>query len=130
MNTSPELLAKLDGVYNGYLEGALVDQFLADFGIRFAAGHWCGGEFFDRFCTVGYNCDKPGFDAGIHAQIERVAAAGIEGIEFHDVVFLDDQGARNDAEIAAVKASCAKYKLQPTNMNFMTWATPSTSLAA
>ena len=40
-------------MYSGFLEGERVDRLFADFGIRFAAGHWCAGEFFDRFCTSG-----------------------------------------------------------------------------
>lgn len=124
MNVTPETLAKLENVYDGYLEGEAVTAFLADFGIRLAAGHWCAGEFVDRFCPVGYNSDDPAFDPGILAQIERVKNAGLEGIEFHEVLFLDAHGARDQAAIDAVKDALARHGIRATNMNFNTWTAP------
>src|SRR5438309_1390676 len=97
MNLAPALLGSLESKYAGFLEGGRVDQLFADFGIRFAAGHWCAGEFYDRFNTSGYS--GPGFDASIEAQMRRVREAGIDGIEFHNQVFLDSNYQRNQAKI-------------------------------
>ncbi len=119
MNLAPELLANLDSKYSGFLEGERVDQLFADFGIRFAAGHWCAGEFFDRFCTSGYS--GPGFDSSIEAQMKRVRAAGIDGIEFHNQVFLDSHYQRDQVKIESVKAELKENRLSPTCMNMMTW---------
>jgi xylose isomerase len=123
MNVTPSNLATLDSEYSGYLEGDRVDRLFADFDIRFAAGHWCAGEFFDRFCPVGYNSDKP-FDNSVEAQIERVARAGIKGVEFHEVVFLDDQGARDAEKIKSIQEALTRHNITPTNMNFNTWTNP------
>src|SRR5687768_14986032 len=92
-------LSKLNTDYNGYLEGDAVDAFMQDFGIKFAAGHWAAGEFFDRFCPVGYNSDNPAFDNSLPAQIERVSRAGIKGIEFHEALFIDEKRQRDAAKI-------------------------------
>jgi L-rhamnose isomerase len=123
MNLSTENLSSLERKFSGYLEGERVDQLLQDFGIRFAAGHWCAGEFFDRFCTVGYNSDTD-FDASIPAQIARVREAGIEGIEFHEVVFLDEAGNRDDGKIREITEALQQHRITPTNMNFNTWTNP------
>lgn len=119
-----DALSELDTTYNGYLEGDLVDQFMADFGIRFAAGHWCAGEFFDRFAPGGYNANDPTFDPSEEAQIARVAKAGIKGIEWHEMVFLHKDGARNQARIDSIVAGMKAHGLVPTNMNFNLWSDP------
>ncbi|MBX3119710.1 MAG: TIM barrel protein [Fimbriimonadaceae bacterium] len=124
MNLSNEKLTLLGSKYSGYLEGSLVDDLMSDFGINFAAGHWCAGEFFDRFCTVGYNSNDPSFVDGIVHQIERVAKASIKGIEFHEVVFLDKAGQPDRAQIDAVRGALTKYGVVPTNMNMNTWTNP------
>lgn len=124
MKITPENLTALEQNYPGYIEGERVDRLFAEFDIRFAAGHWCAGEFYDRFCPVGYNSNDPKFRDGILPQIERVAAAGIVGIEFHEAVFLKSDGSRNDSLINDVKAALAKHKVAPTNMNFNTWTNP------
>ncbi len=117
-------LGKLQTDYDGYLEGEQVDRFLAEFGIQFAAGHWCAGEFFDRFCPVGYNSNNPEFVDGVVPQIARVAQAGIAGIEFHDMVFIDSHGARDEQIIRDVGSALAKHGVTPTNMNFNLWTDP------
>lgn len=119
MNASPDRLASLPADFAGYLERDRVDQLFETFGIRFAAGHWCAGDFFDRFCTAGYS--GPGFDPSIGAQMRRVRAAGIAGIEFHNQVFLTPDYQRDAATIASVKADLASLNLAPTCMNMMTW---------
>ncbi len=124
MVVTPATLASLDSVYGGYLEGDLVDGFLAEFGIPFAAGHWCAGEFVDRFCPRGYNSDDPGFDPSEEAQVARIAAAGIKGVEWHEAVFLDAHGARDGARVEAITAAMARHEVRPTNMNFNTWSAP------
>ncbi|MCC7435852.1 MAG: TIM barrel protein [Methanoregulaceae archaeon] len=117
-------LSSVAANYAGYLEGERVDQLFAEFDIRFAAGHWCAGEFFDRFCPIGYNSDNPDFRDGIIPQIERVSKAGIVGIEFHDKVFIDDQDSRDDRVIDEVRAALNRHGVTPTNMNFNTWTDP------
>ncbi|MBS1724378.1 MAG: TIM barrel protein [Armatimonadetes bacterium] len=124
MNVSPSTLALLDSKYAGYLEGDLVDQLVQDFGIKFAAGHWCAGEFFDRFAPGGYNADNPNFDPSEEAQVERVARAGIKGIEWHEVVFLHADGSRNQAKIDSLVSAMKSHGITPTNMNFNTWSAP------
>jgi sugar phosphate isomerase/epimerase len=121
---STDVLDLLKTTYDGYLEGALVDGFLRDFGIRFAAGHWCAGEFFDRFAPAGYNSNDPSFDPSEEAQVARVAAAGIQGIEWHEAVFLNDDGRRNDAKVVSIAAAMKTHGVVPTNMNFNTWSNP------
>lgn len=117
-------LALLETKYSGYLEGALVDEFILEYGIKFAAGHWCAGEFFDRFCPIGYNSDDPAFDDGIIAQIERVAKAGIKGIEFHERLFIDQAYRTVPSIVEDVKAALAQNAVVPTNMNMNTWTDP------
>jgi xylose isomerase len=122
MIVNPQSLAQLDR-FSGYLEGPQVDALFETFGIRFAAGHWCAGEFFDRFCPVGYNSDA-GFDNSLPAQIARVAEAGIAGIEFHETALMDRSGAPDEAAIRAAQEALARHGVQATNMNMNTWTNP------
>lgn len=124
MNLSASSLAKLATEFDGYLEGSAVDSLFQEFDIKFAAGHWSAGEFFDRFCPVGYNVDNPTFDQSVVAQIERVKAAGIAGIEFHDSCFLDAQGVRDSKKFSDIQEALKATGVIPTNMNFMTWGHP------
>lgn len=124
MKTDPTALALIDQKYPGYLEGPDVDQFFQDFGIKFSAGHWCAGEFVDRFAPAGYNSNDPNFDPGEVAQVERVAKAGIKGIEWHEAVFLDKDGNRDQQKIDKIVAAMKTHGVQPTNMNFNTWSNP------
>ena len=117
-------LSSIDAEYGGYLEGPAVDAFFKDYGVRFAAGHWCAGEFFDRFCPAGYNSDNPAFDNSLSAQIARVRQAGIDGIEFHESCFIDAHRARDGALVEGARQALAKYSVVPTNMNFNTWSDP------
>lgn len=128
MKIDAQSLASVDQL--GYLEGPDVDALFAQFGIKFAAGHWCAGEFFDRFCPVGYNSLDPNFQDGIVAQIEKVSKAGIEGIEFHEMVFLNPDLSRNEAVIADTKAALVRHNVTPTNMNFNTWTDPTYKFGA
>ncbi|MCL6624025.1 MAG: sugar phosphate isomerase/epimerase [Fimbriimonadales bacterium] len=123
MKISSQNLELLETKFSGYLEGDLVDQFMEEYGIQFAAGHWCAGEFFDRFCPVGYNSDRA-FDNTVPAQIERVARAGIRGIEFHDALFLDKKYQRDGSKIEEVKEALAHWNVVATNMNMNTWTDP------
>ncbi len=124
MKVSSASLASLDQKYSGYLEGDRVDQLFDEFGINFAAGHWCAGEFIDRFCPVGYNSDNPSFDNSLVAQIRRVHEAGIVGIEFHEACFIDSNRQRDSAKIGEAMAALKQYGVTPTNMNFNTWTDP------
>lgn len=123
MKVSLQSLDLLGTRFSGYLEGGLVDEFVAEYGIKFAAGHWCAGEFFDRFCPVGYNSDRF-FDNSVPAQIERIAKAGIRGIEFHDALFLDKRYQRDAGKIAEAKEALAHWNVVATNMNMNTWTDP------
>jgi len=123
VDTSRKKLAKLDTVYKGYIEGRKVDQFLKDFEIKFAAGHWCAGPFADRFAPGGYT--KPeDLDASIFAQIKRVAKTGIKGIEFHENVFTDKRFRKIPAMVKKVREATRRARLVPTNMNTNLWSDP------
>jgi len=115
MKVTKEGLKRLDSEYRGYLEGEILDKFYEEFGIRFAAGHWAAGGFADRFAPGGYN---PGLDDSTVAQIERVAKAGVKGVEFHEALFIDGNYKTDKRKVAEVKEALAKYKVEPTNMNF------------
>ncbi len=123
MHVTPDKLAKLESEYKGYLEGEIVNQFLKEFGVNFSAGHWCAGEFYDRFCPVGYNSHKE-FDNSEEAQIERVKKAGIRGIEFHERCFIDKHYQRDQKRLDAVSAALRHHDMICTNMNFNTWTDP------
>ncbi len=114
MKVTKEGLKRLESQYCGYLEGEILDAFYVEFGIRFAAGHWAAGGFADRFAPGGYD---PGLDDSTAAQIERVAKAGIKGIEFHEALFIDGNYRTDKRKVNEVKLALAEYKLEPTNMN-------------
>ncbi|MBD3228196.1 MAG: sugar isomerase, partial [Candidatus Lokiarchaeota archaeon] len=107
--------------FKGYLDNDRVSDLFDVFGIKFAAGNWCAGDFVDRFATEGYN---EGLSSDILDQIPRVAAAKIEGIEFHDNIFLDDKGNINEDIITEVLEALDEYGLTPTNMNTNLWGIP------
>ena len=117
MRVTEKSLENLNRKYRGYLRGNRLDAFFEEFGIKFAAGHWCAGDFADRFAPVGYNSDDPAFDSGIVAQIERVALAGIQGIEFHEQVFIDRKYKKDPAKVESVREALDRYHVTPTNMN-------------
>lgn len=114
MKVNKKNLGKLKKTFADYIEGEKIDEFMECYGINFAAGHWCAGDFLDRFATSGYN---PDIDSGIISQIKRVAEAGIKGIEFHESVFIDEDFKKDDGRIALVKSALKRYNLTPTNMN-------------
>ncbi|PIP15470.1 MAG: sugar isomerase, partial [bacterium (Candidatus Ratteibacteria) CG23_combo_of_CG06-09_8_20_14_all_48_7] len=121
MKISEKSLGNLDKEFNGYLEGDKVNRFFAEFGIRFAAGHWCAGDFLDRFATTGYN---PEMKSDIVSQLKRVAAAEIEGVEFHESLFIDKNRRKDSAKIIEVKDVIKALRLTPTNMNTNLWTDP------
>jgi len=121
MKVTKEGLKTLAREYSGYLEGEILDKFYEEFGIRFAAGHWAAGGFADRFAPGGYN---PGLDDSTVAQIERVAKAGVKGVEFHEALFIDGNYKTDKRKVAEVKEALAKHKLEPTNMNFNLFSDP------
>jgi len=124
MNVAEGSLSALEDRYSGYLEGERVEALMSEFGIRFAAGHWCAGEFFDRFCPDGYNSNDPEFDNSVPAQIARVREAGIDGIEFHEACFLNSARQRDPQKFQAIRSALDRYSVVPTNMNFNTWSDP------
>ena len=120
MNASKKNLKLLKN-FNGYLDNNKVSELLKTFEIKFAAGHWCAGDFVDRFATEGYN---EGMSSDIIDQIPRVAAAKIEGIEFHDNIFLDENGKIDEDKIIEVQTILEKNNLVATNMNTNLWGIP------
>jgi xylose isomerase len=130
VNITSKNLPKLFTVYKGYLKGDKLDGFFEEFGIRFAAGHWCAGDFADRFAPVGYNSNNKAFRSDILSQIERVARTGIKGIEFHEAVFLDAKGQKDSRMIKAVRQALRAHKLVPTNMNNNLWTDPKWKLGS
>lgn len=114
MKVTKEGFEKLKSEYSGYLEGDRLGRFFEEFGIKFAAGHWAAGGFADSFAPGGYS---PELDGSIVAQIERVAKAGIEGIEFHEVLFIDRNYQKDKGKIAEAKESLNRYKVKATNTN-------------
>ena len=121
MRITKENLKKLEDYYKGYLEGKKLTEFFKDFDIKFACGHWCAGDFKDRFATEGY---WPKLESSIEAQIARVAKAGIKGIEFHDVVFLDENLKVVEDRVQKVKELLDKYSIIPTTMNVNMFTDP------
>ena len=130
MKVDAKRLARLEKEFRGYLKGDKLDAFFDAFAIPFAAGHWCAGDFADRFAPLGYNSNDPKFDSGIIAQIERVAKAGIKGIEFHESVFIDEKRRAVPAKIKEVKDACKHFGLTPTNMNNNLWTDPKWKLGS
>ena len=124
MKIDRENLARLETEYRGYLKGDRLRQFFDDFGIKLAAGHWCAGDFADRFAPVGYLSNEPNFRSDVISQIERVAQAGMKGIEFHEVIFIDRNYKKDEAVIQRTRETLAEYKLIPTNMNTNLWTDP------
>ena len=123
MKITNQNLRFLKKKYRGYLEGKRVTQFFKDFGIKFAAGHWAAGGFADRFAPGGYFREDE-LSSDILDQMERVAEAGIEGIEFHEALFIDEKYKAVPSKIEAVKKKLRKLKLTPTNMNTNLWTDP------
>jgi xylose isomerase len=116
-----EGLKRLQSEYSGYLEGEILDKFCEEFGIRIASGHWAAGGFADRFAPGGYN---PALDGSAVAQIERVAKAGIKGIEFHEALFLDEKYKKDKRKVAEVKKALTDHRVEPTNMNINLFSDP------
>ena len=121
MKVAQEGLRRLESEYGGYLEGEILEKFCEEFGIRIAAGHWAAGGFADRFAPGGYD---PGLDGSIVAQIERVAKAGIKGVEFHEACFIDENYKKDRSKVAEVKKALTGYKVEPTNMNINLFSDP------
>ncbi len=107
--------------FPSYLEGEEVERFIETFQIKFAAGHWCAGDFADRFAPEGYSLVE---SSDIISQMERVAEAGIKGIEFHNTVFLDKDYHLNGKKLEEVKRKLKELKLVPTNMNMNFFTDP------
>lgn len=118
MNVNAENLALLNTRFNDYLEDDLVDEFFRTYGINFSAGHWCAGGFSDRFCRT--YLEEP-LDESAVGQIERVAKAGIAGVELNNEMFLDDNLQIDSGKIKEVQDALATHKLIPTNMNTNIW---------
>ncbi|MCW5935579.1 MAG: TIM barrel protein [Fimbriimonadia bacterium] len=119
MRVTSEGLVKLDNEFQGYLEGEAVTRFFQEFDIQFSAGHWCAGEFSDRFCK-SYT-DDPHFEPGIAADIRRVKEAGIAGIELSDTLLRDEKMRVSDALIQTVQQALDTHRIIPTNMNTNVW---------
>lgn len=104
--------------YADYLEGDVVDNFFNTYGINFSAGHWCAGGFADRFCS---SYQEEPLDETAVGQLQRVAKAGIRGVELNNEMFLDKNLQISEIKIREVKDALSSYKLTPTNMNTNIW---------
>ncbi|MEM3745091.1 MAG: TIM barrel protein [Candidatus Bathyarchaeia archaeon] len=121
MRVDKNRLSKLESTYRGYLEGDLLNEFFKDFDIKFASGHWSAGDFMDRFATKGY---FPELDSSIESQLRRIAKAGIEGVEFHDVLFLDDNLKVSEERVQKVKEELKRLNLKVSNVNVNMFTDP------
>ena len=124
MKATREGLKNLGSRYHGYLEGEKLEQFFQEFEIKFAAGHWAAGGFGDRFTALGGAGYNPHLDSSTVAQIERVAGAGIQGIEFQEVLFLNDKQRKDRRKIDEGKEALARYRIEPTTMNINLFSNP------
>jgi xylose isomerase len=118
MRVNADTLKLLDTDFVGYLEGETVTAFFQTYGIQFSAGHWCAGGFSDRFCRT--YLEEP-LDESPVGQIQRVAQAGIQGVELNNEMFLDDHLQISDAKIREVQDALRQTGLTPTNMNTNIW---------
>src|SRR5436305_3316485 len=118
MRVNADNLALLDTEYSNYLEGDAVNAFFATYGIQFSAGHWCAGGFSDRFCRT--YLEEP-LDESAVGQIERVAKAGILGVELNNEMFLNDRLEIDEGKIREVKDALQTHRLIATNMNTNIW---------
>ncbi len=118
MRVSTQNLVLLSSDFAPYLEGDLVDHFFSTFDINFSAGHWCAGGFSDRFCKT---YSEESLDESPAGQIERVARAGIRGVELNNEMFLNDKLEIDESSIRTIKDTLNHYKLIPTNMNTNIW---------
>ncbi|MFH1422467.1 MAG: TIM barrel protein [Planctomycetota bacterium] len=124
MQITKEKIIKLKQKYKNYLKGNKVQEFLDEFGIRFSAGHWCAGDFCDRFASGGYNSDNPDLKSDIISQIERVSKAQIEGVELQSHLFINDDCSRNNIVVNDVKKALKDYSIVPTNMGITLFDKP------
>ncbi len=125
MKVTDDALARIESDFPGYIEGDAVDELFDAFGIKFAAGHWCAGDFCDRFAPPGYNSDDESFSSDILDQLDRVKQAGIKGVEFHESVFLKPGTIEVDPDrVESVKQKLDETGLTPTNMNNNLWTEP------
>src|SRR5207237_1128091 len=118
MKVTAENLSTLDSRYPGYLEGGIIDRFFDEYGINFSAGHWCAGGFSDRFCKT-YN-ETP-LDESAVGQIQRVAQAGIKGVELNNEMCLDDHLNLSQGKVNEIKQALEQFRVIPTNMNTNIW---------
>ena len=130
MRITNKSLAKLTKEYRGWLEGDRVGAFFKEFNIKFSAGHWCAGDFGDRFALDGYNSNNPAFRSDPVSQIQRVAKAGINAIEFHEKLFIDRWYQKDPAKIREVKDALKRYGVICSNMNINCWSDPKWKLGA
>ena len=118
MRVNADNLALLSTDFNGYIEGETVTHFFQTYGINFSAGHWCAGGFSDRFCKT---YEETPLDDSPVGQIERVAKAGIAGVELNNEMFLDENLRICNDKIREVEDALHKFNLVPTNMNTNIW---------
>lgn len=124
MKITEENLKKLENEYKDYLEKEQINKFFDDFEINLSVGHWCAGDFADRFNPQGYNSNNPNFKSDIISQIERTAQAKIKGIEFHEALFIDENFKKDTTKIEETKKALIKNNVIPTNMNINLFSHP------
>src|SRR5947207_15998114 len=114
MIVTSDNLARLGSAYPGYLEGSIIDRFFDEYGINFSAGHWCAGGFSDRFCRT--YTEEP-IDESAFGQIERVAQAGIKGVELNNEMCLNEEMEICHSRVYEIKRAREKFNVPATNMN-------------
>ncbi|MEM2636755.1 MAG: sugar phosphate isomerase/epimerase family protein [Candidatus Korarchaeota archaeon] len=127
MKITKSNLSKLETEYKGYLEGETLLKFMEEFDIKFAAGHWCAGDFMDRFATNGY---FPNIASDVHSQLERIHRAKIKGVELQDFLFLDERQEISEDKINDVKATLEKLNLRVSCMSTNLFTDPTWQLGS
>ncbi len=101
-------------------------EFLHALDIKMSVGHWSAGDFLDRFATVGYHSDDPGFSNEFEAQCRRTKAAGIDAIEIHQHVF--EKTLNGELDFAAMERAregfLPELGMKITACNINTWTNP------
>jgi len=101
-------------------------EFLKALDIKMSVGHWSAGDFLDRFATLGYHSDDPGFGNAFEDQCRRTKAAGIDFIEIHQHVF--EKELNGDLDFEAMKRAqdgfLPELGMKITTCNINTWTNP------
>lgn len=101
--------SSLETKYKGFMEGGLVDEFLTEFNVKFAAGTWTAGDFSDRFNRTGY---FPNLKSDLVSQLSRIRDAGIRAFVPVDAQFLNSSLNVDEGLVKAVKDAATSLNLR------------------